>query len=68
MDITTALSITAPLAILAADLRHRCCYCSVKHPTDGRGPILSGELVSDGICPVALVIMNAELDAMEAGR
>jgi hypothetical protein len=52
-------------------LRRRCCYCDPRHPLDGFGPILAGDLVSDGICDIALARINAELDAMErdeAGR
>lgn len=44
-----------------ARLRRVCCWCASPHPTDGRGPILPGEPVSHGICPVAR-------DAVLAGR
>lgn len=40
----------------AADARIRrvCAWCDPQHPTDGRGPLLPGETVSHGICPVAV--------------
>lgn len=63
MTILQALAITAPLAI-----RTRCAWCAEKHSTDGRGPILAGELVSDGACDVAFAVMMAELDTIEEAR
>ena len=35
----------------AKTLRRRCAWGDPPHPMDGGGPILPGELVSDGICP-----------------
>lgn len=35
-------------------LRKRCAWGDPPHPMDGLGPIMPGELVSDGICPLHL--------------
>jgi len=49
-------------------LRRRCCYCASMHPLDDLGPILTGQDVSDGICPAAMAIQFAEMDARHAAR
>lgn len=49
-------------------IRKRCCYCVVKHPTDGLGPILPHELVSDGMCPAAFAIEMDKLDQLGAPK
>lgn len=61
MDLTHALS-----PALEPVLRQRCAWCAVKHETDGLGPILESDLVSDGLCDVAAAKWNAEMDAREA--
>ena len=44
-------------------IRQRCCFCPTPHVTDGLGPILAGQLVSDGMCQIAADRWNADLDA-----
>jgi hypothetical protein len=56
----------ARLTDSAPILRTRCCYCVIPHPTDGLGPIVSGEVVSDGLCPEAFDKLNAAIDLLEA--
>jgi hypothetical protein len=50
---------------LPGRMRVRCGWCEGRQPLDGLGPILPGELCSDGLCKPCAARLNAEMDAQE---